>query len=81
MYRRELRKKDKSKVPLKSRDWVLAKKQRLRKQGKYVDKNVVNRWINNRVVLIILQRSEARFKIHWKKKKAKILTLNYHNVH
>ena len=36
MCRRELRKKGKNKVPLKSRDWVLAKKQRLRKQGKYV---------------------------------------------
>ena len=38
LCRRELRKKGKGKVPLKSRDWVLAKKQRLRKQGKYVIK-------------------------------------------
>ena len=33
--RRELRRKGKDKVPLKSRDWVLAKKQRKRNQGRY----------------------------------------------
>ena len=32
--RRELRKKGKSKVSLKSRDWVVAKKQRLRDRGR-----------------------------------------------
>lgn len=33
-FRRELRKKGKSKVPLKSRDWVMTKKQRLRDRGR-----------------------------------------------
>ena len=42
LFRRELRKKGKSKVPLKSRDWVLAKKHRLRRQGKYVQISMKN---------------------------------------
>ena len=37
VYRRELRRRGKERVPLKSREWVMAKKQRKRKQGKYVE--------------------------------------------
>ena len=37
LHRRELRRKGKNRVPLKSKDWVLAKKQRKRNQGKYVE--------------------------------------------
>ena len=35
--RREFRQRGKERVPLKSRDWVMAKKERKRKQGRYVE--------------------------------------------
>ena len=36
MFRRQLRAKGRTRVPIKSKDWVVAKKERRRRQGKYV---------------------------------------------